>query len=118
MKNHTLFTFLIFILTLHSCSIKMHNFEALNSNKDNANLSVISSLRYKEFILSGLENNNKEETYITLKKKGSYQMVYDENRKSFILGLEISDYNFYKKIVIDTILIKQGDSKIKFKFIK
>lgn len=96
----------------------MHNFEALNSNKDNANLSVISSLRYKEFILSGLENNNKEETYITLKKKGSYQMVYDDNRKSFILGLEISDYNFYKKIVIDTILIKQGDNKIKFKFIK
>lgn len=118
MKNYKLFTCIIFLLILHSCATKMNYFEVINGNKNNTNLSVISSLKYKEFILDGLENNKKEETYITLKKEESHQMIYDENRKSFIFGLEISDYNFYKKIVRDTIFIQQGDKTIKFKFVK
>ncbi|REC49014.1 hypothetical protein DRF67_05505 [Chryseobacterium pennipullorum] len=95
----------------------MNYFEVVNGNKDNINLSVISSLKYKEFILSGLDDNQGE-TYIILRKEEIHPMIYDENRKSFIFGLDVSDYNFYKNIVRDPILIKQGNKDIQFKFIQ
>ncbi|WP_123947248.1 hypothetical protein [Chryseobacterium pennae] len=117
MKKYKLITFFIFLLMLYSCATKMDYFEIVNDHKDKVELSVISSLKHKEFILIGTEDNQ-EKIYLMLNKGKSYQMVYNEDRKAFIFNLRVGDYNFYRNMVGDPIFVKLGDQKIKFNLIQ
>jgi hypothetical protein len=117
MKKTILYSVLIIF---YSCSTHMNYFEEINNKESVIKLSVISSLRYKEFLLEGINNFDS----INIKSKSIPMlynfkgMKYDSEKQAFIYGIEIGDYNFYNRIKNDTICIKQGNQIIKFKFIK
>lgn len=110
----------IVLFTTISCGVLTQHFQTIEGS-GKVDLHLVSFLDYKEFVLS-LNDNTEEETYIMSKritKMNEFQpMKYDKDRKAFVFGLKISDYTFYRKIEKDTIIIKQNDKIMMFRFVK